>query len=351
MFRLIVHGGAGTIAPERITEERRKQAVEGLRSALKAGFQVLTRGGPADRAVEEAVATLEDDPFFNAGRGAVLNHAGDVELDAALMLGSTRSCGAVGAVRSVRNPIRLARAVLERTDHVMLVGAGADALATELGLQQENQTYFKTEDRTEQWHRALGTGTISRDHDDGDPSGRSPSRPGPEAQADVKRTGTEAPEAPPPRSKERGVETGTETGTVGAVAIDADGRPAAATSSGGVTNKRPGRIGDTPIPGAGTYASDLCAISCTGRGEAFMVPPAAFAVEALARRDGLTIPDAAIRFVSEHLEPRAGGLIAIGNDGSAALPFNSRGMYRGIVDDQGRIQVGIWRHMQPAAPA
>ena len=287
---LALHGGAGTILRSGMTAEKEAAYKGGLGHALNVGWQILDRGGKALDAVEAVVSALEDEPLFNAGRGSVYTHEGGHEMDAAIMCGATRMAGAVTCVRNVRNPIRLARAVMERTEHCLLSGAGAETFAREAGIVFESDEYFHNENRLRQLHEALEAGRIQLDHT----AGRS-------------------------------------LGTVGAVALDQAGDIAAATSTGGMTNKRWGRIGDTPIIGAGTFADNTtCAVSCTGHGEYFMRAVAAYDLSALMEYGGRSLHDAADYLVNKKLVAMGGegGLIAVDRAGNIVLPFNSDGMYR-----------------------
>jgi beta-aspartyl-peptidase (threonine type) len=298
----VIHGGAGTISPEQITPEIERDLRAGLQRSLEAGHGVLKDGGSSLDAVVAAVRVLEDDPLFNAGRGAVFTSAGTHEMDAAIMDGGTLKVGAVGGTRSVRNPILLARAIMETSPHVMLAGQGAEDFARKLGLEVVEQKYFYTEQR---W-RALERVRKSRT----------------EPLADADRHGT-----------------------VGAVALDQAGNLAAATSTGGNTNKWPGRIGDTPVIGAGTYANNkTCAVSTTGDGEFFIRAVAGHDLSALIEYGGIKLAEAA-RTVIDKIGALGGtgGLIAIDREGNIALPFNTTGMYRGYVDIDGNSSVTIYR--------
>lgn len=287
---LAVHGGAGVI--QRIARDRRARAevVRALGRALDAGWDALAAGANALDAVVAAVVVLEDSPHFNAGRGAALAADGTAELDAAVMDGSTRAAGAVTLVRTVRNPVLLARAVLEHTPHVLLAGEAADDLADDVGLERVPNSWFVTDRRRrqlEQVQSVLGPGV------------------------------------PAPPSGTGG------HGTVGAVALDAHGRLATATSTGGLTNQRVGRVGDTPLVGAGTYADDLVAVSCTGRGEAFVRTVAAHALAARIRFAGVDLDQAAAATLADvQAVGGGGGLVAVDHRGRLALPFTTPGMYR-----------------------
>ena len=304
---LAIHGGAGTIRREEMNADREAAYRAGLGRALDQGWTVLREGGDALDTVERAVRTLEDDPLFNAGRGAVFTHEGTHEMDACMMSGRDLRAGAVACVGGVRNPVSLARLVMERTEHVLLCGAGAEEFARAAGVGFETPEYFFDQFRFDQLTRARAEGAVRLDHS-----------------------------AP---IKER------KFGTVGAVARDAQGHIAAATSTGGMTNKRYGRIGDTPIIGAGTYADDrTCAVSCTGHGEFFMRHVAAYTVACLMKYSKLDVATASRRVVEELREAGGeGGLIAIGASGEPVLEFNSAGMYRGWIGIDGESRVEIYR--------
>ena len=304
MHAIAVHGGAGDIPPHELTAERERAYHAGLACALDAGGQVLARGGSSLDAVVAAVQVLEDDTLFNAGRGSVIAANGICELDASLMEGRDLRAGAVTGVRHVRSPIGLARLVMERSPHVMLSGEGAEEFALEQGLEPVANKYFVTERRQHELERAL--------------------------------------------HEHIGASTATTNafpkGTVGAVALDEHGDLAAATSTGGMTAKRWGRVGDSPIIGAGTYAAnDCCAVSATGHGEFFIRAAVAHEIASLVRYAGLDVVSAAERVVREQLVHMGGegGVIAIGRDGRIAMPYNSKGMLRGSIDTAGRTFTGI----------
>jgi beta-aspartyl-peptidase (threonine type) len=305
-FAIAVHGGAGLIRRDSLSPEREARCREGLLAAVEAGRRVLAAGGAALDAVEAAVVTLEDDPLFNAGRGAVLAAGGAVELDAAVMEGASRRAGAAGMITRAKNPVRLARAVMERTPHVLLVGPGADALVDEAGLEAADVSWFITDERRAQWASVAGAGVFQLDHGG--------------ARKDV-------------------------YGTVGAVACDQAGHVAAATSTGGMVNKRRGRLGDSPIIGAGTYAWDAtCAVSGTGHGEPFIRLGVAARVSAWMELGGLSLADAAAKVVHEELPALdgQGGLIAVDRHGRVVLPFNTGGMFRAWVCEGEEPEAAIW---------
>jgi len=321
-WALAVHGGAGTLRRQDMTPEAEQAYRDMLGRALDAGEAVLDAGGSALDAVEAAVVVFEDSPLFNCGRGAVFTADGRHELDAAIMDGRTCAAGAVAGVRRVRNPIRLARMVMERSPHVLVVGEGAESFAQAQGIDLVDPGYFSTARRWEQLvatRRDLGEEVPARSED-------APTDPGLGAACPDDRT----------------------IGTVGAVALDASGHLAAATSTGGLTNKRPGRVGDSPIIGAGTYADDAtCAVSGTGTGELFIRAVVAHDVAARMRYGGQTLAEAARAVVMDTL-PRlggagSGGLIAVDARGGLVMPFNSEGMYRGCAVAGGARTVGIFR--------
>jgi beta-aspartyl-peptidase (threonine type) len=303
---IAVHGGAGVILPEQLTPELEKTYRAALEAALQAGYAVLKSNGTALDAVQAAVIVLEDEPLFNAGRGSVLTHEGKCEMDAAIMDGATKKAGAVAGIHGVKNPVLLARMVMEHSDHVMLTGKGAEDFARANRLIFKNEEYFLTEHRRQQWEKVKDTSITLLDHVSG---------------------------------KEK------KYGTVGAVAMDAKGNLAASTSTGGMTNKRWGRVGDTPIIGAGTFADNTVAVSCTGHGEFYIRRVVAHEVSALMRYKGLSLQEACDEVVFNQLAPDGGegGLIAVDNQGNATLSFNTPGMYRGVIDKEGRCIIGIFQ--------
>ena len=303
---LAVHGGAGTISPDLMTPAREKAYRDALEHSLRMGHNILLDGGAALDAVEAAVRVLEDSPLFNAGKGAVFNADGQHEMDASLMNGSDLRAGAVAGVQNVKNPIRLARRVMDHSDHVFLSGNGAFEFAHKQKVELEDDAYFFDEFRYQQWKETVGTDVFQLDHSD----------------------------------KEK------KFGTVGAVARDVQGHLAAATSTGGMTNKKWQRIGDSPIIGAGTYANDAsCAVSCTGHGESFIRAVAAHDVHALMLYKGLSLAEAVRVVVHEKLPPLDGdgGLIAVDHQGNLVLDFNCSGMYRGQVGGDGVFHTAIFR--------
>ncbi|HVG18891.1 MAG TPA: isoaspartyl peptidase/L-asparaginase [Blastocatellia bacterium] len=316
-FKLVVHGGAGTILKSNMTPELEKQYRDALAGALMAGHKILKDGGTSLDAVEAVTRMLEDNPLFNAGKGAVFTNEGANELDASIMDGATLKAGAVAGVKRIKNPISLARLVMEKSPHVMMAREGAEAFAKQNGVEMVDPKYFFTEKRWKELQEAK------------------------KAEEQKGNTNREAGrEANPSKSGEK------KFGTVGAVALDGAGNLAAATSTGGMTNKRFGRIGDSPIIGAGTYANNrTCAVSATGHGEYFIRSVVAYDISALMEYGGLSLKDAADKVVMDKLVKLGGegGVIAIDKDGNIAMPFNSAGMYRGYVDSSGKVVVEIYK--------
>ncbi len=310
-FGLVIHGGAGTIERTSMTPEKEREYRAGLERALTAGYEILKRGGSSLDATEAAVRVLEDDPHFNAGKGSVFTSAGTNEMDAAIMDGRTLAAGAVAVLKHVKNPISLARLVMEKSGHVMMDGEGAEAFAKENGMELVDQKYFFTRKR---WD-ALQKIKAAEKHRAGD-----------------------AGKAVPITDQDR-------HGTVGAVARDKNGNLAAATSTGGTTNKRPGRVGDSPIIGAGTYANNAtCAVSATGDGEYFIRASVGHDLSALMEYKGMSLKDAAQAVLDKVAKlGGTGGLVAIDGDGNVTLPFNTAGMYRGHVDPNGKLVVEIYK--------
>ncbi len=300
---LVIHGGAGVITRD-LTPERRRLVEADLHAALDAGYAVLKEGGSSLDAVSRAVVVLEDSPWFNAGKGAVFNHDGRNELDAAIMDGTTRRAGNVAGVHRIKNPVLLARAVMERSPHVMLVGDGAEAFAQSVGVPLVDPSYFRTEERWQQLQQAL--------------------------QAEAAKQEASLPSA-------------FRHGTVGAVALDAQGRLAAATSTGGMTNKRWGRIGDAPVIGAGTYADARCAVSATGWGEFYIRTAAAHSICARVAWKKESVAAAAKAVVMDDVPSLCGdgGVIALDAHGNFAMPFNTEGMFRGWIDRDGKSHVAM----------
>ncbi|PVX84986.1 isoaspartyl peptidase/L-asparaginase family protein [Paraburkholderia unamae] len=315
---IAIHGGAGTIVRASMAPEIEARYLEALNDILAAGQRVLAQGGSALDAVEEAVRLLEDCAFFNAGHGAVFTAAGTHELDASIMDGRTLEAGAVCCVKRVRNPVVAARRVLEKSEHVLFTGEGAEAFAAAQGLEFVEPGYFHTDARYRQWQLARTEARAMLDHD------------GATLEANM---AAQSPEAAGQDSlPHEPIDPNRKYGTVGAVALDAHGHLAAATSTGGITNKQVGRVGDAPLIGAGCYADDAtCAVSTTGSGEMFMRMVAAYDVAAQMKYRGVSLSEAATNVVMEQL-PRIdgrGGLVAVDAQGNVVLPFNTEGMYRG----------------------
>ena len=311
---IVIHGGAGTIDRGSMTAEREAEYHATLEQALRAGHSVLAAGGIALDAVEAAINVMEDSPLFNAGRGAVFTNAGRNELDSSIMDGRTRNAGAVAGLTRVKNPIDLARLVMEESPHVMLIGAGAESFGEAHGIEFVPESYFHTDARWESLQRA-------RQAESGD-------------------TATTAAAADP------WGEDGWKMGTVGAVALDRSGNVAAGTSTGGMTNKRWGRVGDVPIIGAGTYADNRCGgISATGHGEYFIRSVVSYDICAIHMYTGIPMRDAADQVVMEKLVEFGGegGVIVMDMNGEVSMPFNSTGMYRGMMMSDGRPMTAIYR--------
>ena len=329
---LAIHGGAGTILKSRMTMELENEYRGGLRTALDTGWTILQKGGTALDAAEAAVVELENNPLFNAGKGAVFTHDGRNEMDASIMDGATHRAGAAAFVRNVKNPIRLARLVMEKTEHILLAGDGANEFAREMKIELADDEYFFTDFRYRQLLEARRKHKIQLDHTANEPE-------------IIEKVQSPKSKVQSSQTKSRIANRKTQIGTVGAVACDASGDLVAATSTGGMTNKRFGRIGDTPIVGAGTYADNqTCAVSCTGHGEFFMLASAAYDVAARMKYKNSDLIEAAQATV-DYLRDIGGegGLIAVDRRGNVALPFNSEGMYRGYVNSDSEIIVEIYR--------
>ncbi len=299
---IALHGGAGVLTRAKIDNSAEREYRTALQAALDLGWEMLCAGGSSLDAVEAVTRNLEDCPLFNAGRGSVYTSAGTHEMDASIMCGRKGQAGAVAAVSRIRNPVSLARLVMEQSGAVLLCGEGAEAFARECGIVLTASRYFHTDARREQLETARRMGRVSVDHD----------------------------------------EIQEKYGTVGAAALDAAGNLAAATSTGGMTNKRPGRIGDSPVPGAGTFADNTtCAVSCTGEGEAFLRCCAAHEVSARMRHGGADLATAA-EMVIHTVLPGKGGLVAVDRSGAVALPFNTEGMFRAWRSSSGTDGVAIY---------
>ncbi|MBQ21761.1 MAG: beta-aspartyl-peptidase [Flavobacteriales bacterium] len=317
-FAIVIHGGAGAILKKNMTPEMEKAYQEKLQEALNSGYAILKNGGSAIDAVEKTIVVMEDSPLFNAGKGAVYTNAATNELDASIMDGKTLNAGAVSGVRNVKNPIKLVRLVMEESEHVMLSGKGAENFAKLHKIEMVDSAYFYNEHRLKQLNKIKDSEKIQLDHSDND-----------DEQGDI----TEFKDS--------------KFGTVGAVALDKHGNLAAATSTGGMTNKKFGRIGDSPIIGAGTYANNAtCAVSCTGHGEFFIRNVVAYDVAALMEYKNLSLVDAANYVVNDKLVKLGGdgGLIAIDKDGNIAMPFNTKGMYRAYKKANGESKILIFKN-------
>lgn len=306
-FSIAIHGGAGTLVRGMMTEAKEAAYKSALETSLNAGYVILEKGGTSIEAVEMAVTHLEDSPLFNAGRGSVFTAKGSHEMDASIMSGADKQAGAVSLISGIKNPIQLARKVMEQSDHVFLAAGGAMEFAKSLGIEPLEDDYFYDELRYNQWQEIKDSNQFQLDHS---------------------------------KSKDH------KFGTVGAVALDQQGNLAAATSTGGMTNKKFGRIGDSPMIGAGNYANNkTCAVSCTGSGEFFIRGVVAYEVSALMEFKGLSVAEAAEEVILKRiLEINGdGGLIAIDQNGNISMPFNTEGMYRGMRQSDGKRFVAIYK--------
>lgn len=326
---VVVHGGAGAVDKAKLSAAREREAHAKLEQALKAGYKAIADGGDSLDAVVAAVKVLEDASIYNAGRGSCLTRKGTIEMDAAIMNGTTLAAGAVASITNVKNPVTAARAVMEHTHHVLLVGSGANSFARKIaptaGLEIMEPEYFKTK------HAELNLKLYL------------------EAEAEAKRIGGKRPSGLTTGESQSDMPheepLGKKYGTVGAVAVDKRGHLASATSTGGTVGKEPGRVGDTPIIGAGTYADDeTCALSATGEGEHFIRGAVGHEVSALVRHLGLTVAQAAERVISVTLARTAGdgGVILIDANGNYAMRYNTLGMYRGVIFEDGSIKTAIY---------
>jgi L-asparaginase / beta-aspartyl-peptidase len=288
-YTIVIHGGAGVI-DRSMPDSVKNEYIKSLKIALDKGKKILENGGKSLDACEAVVKLLEDDPLFNAGKGAVYTSEGTHELDAAIMDGKDLSCGAVAGVKTIKNPIVLARQVMEKTKHVLLVSEGAEKFAKEIGSEIVSNNYFDTPERYKQFQKLL-------------------------------------------KDKK---------GTVGCVALDKKGNLAAATSTGGTNNKMPGRVGDSPLINAGTYANNkTCAVSATGQGEKFIKNTVAFNISALIEYKGMSLDEAADEMINKRLKPNDGGIIAIDRNGNYVVKYNTAGMFRGVADSNGKFEVKI----------
>tara|TARA_R100001369_G_scaffold10707_11_gene23974 strand:+ start:107 stop:1183 length:1077 start_codon:yes stop_codon:yes gene_type:complete len=314
-FAIVIHGGAGTILKKNMTPELEVAYQAKLEEAIRVGYEVLKNGGSSLDAVEKTINVMEDSPLFNAGKGAVFTNAETNELDASIMDGKTLNAGASAGTTTVRNPINLARAIMEKSEHVMLSGQGAETFAEEQGLITVETEYFYTENRFNSLKRAKDREKVELDHDD-------------------KRAFYD------PYIKD------SKYGTVGCAALDKNGNLAAGTSTGGMTNKRYGRIGDAPIIGSGTYANNAtCAVSSTGWGEYFIRSQVAHDISAMMEYKGVSLQEASRVVIQEKLTNLGGtgGVIAVDKDGNMVMEFNTAGMYRATMNDKGELTIGIYK--------
>ena len=298
-YGIVIHGGAGTILRSEMTDEKEAKYQSALSEAIEAGYAALQSGATAVDAVTKAIVSLENCPLFNAGKGSVFNSKGEHEMDASIMDGRTLHAGAVAAVKNIKNPIRLSQLVLTHSDHVLLVGDGAVVFGEDHNIAKEEDAYFYDQYRYEQWQKVKDTDKFQLDH-----------------------------------SKDKKY-----LGTVGAVALDSHGNLAAGTSTGGMTNKKYGRIGDSALIGAGTYANNMtCAISCTGSGEYFMRAVTAYDISCLMEYKGLSLDAAAKKAIIDKLTALGGdgGIIGIDKEGNISMPFNCEGMYRAYQNQNGK---------------
>ena len=303
---IAIHGGAGTILKSEMTIELEELYVKGLKEAINKGYKILSNGGSAIDAVEKSVIVLENNPLFNAGKGSVFNHKGQHEMDASIMDGSSLNAGSVCCVQKFKNPISLARMVMEKSEHVMLTGNGANDFGTSFGIEKMKDSYFFDQFRYNQWQEIKDTDNFQLDHSKKNPK---------------------------------------KFGTVGAVALDQNGFLAAATSTGGMTNKKFGRIGDSSIIGCGNYANnETCAVSCTGSGEFFIRGVVAYDVSCLIEYGKMSLDDAANTVIHKKLKKIGGdgGLIAIDRLGNITMPYNTEGMYRAAKSTNSKNEISIY---------
>jgi len=306
-FSIAIHGGAGTLLKGQMTSEKEAAYKQALETALDAGYKVLENGGSATDAVETSVKILEDSPLFNAGKGSVFTAEGTHEMDAAIMEGKELKAGAVSLITGIKNPVTLARDVMEKSEHVFLAGEGAMQFAKSNGYKIEEPAYFYDEFRYQQWQEIKDSDSFQLDHS---------------------------------------VKKDSKFGTVGAVAFDKNGNIAAATSTGGMTNKKWGRVGDSPMIGAGNYANNkTCAVSCTGSGEFFIRGVVAYDVSCLMEYKGMTLQEATYEVINKRILEIGGdgGLIAVDAKGNIAMPFNTEGMYRANRSSEGEKIIAIYK--------
>jgi L-asparaginase / beta-aspartyl-peptidase len=340
---LVIHGGAGTITRKNMTPEKEKAYRETLNVALQTGYAVLKKGGTSLDAVEATIRVMEDSPLFNAGKGAVFTHEGRNELDASVMDGSNLKAGSIAGVTTIKNPISTARRVMDRSEHVMMIGPGAEAFAKAQGMELVNPKYFFTEARWNGLQKAIAEERVQLDHSEqGSKQVQPGKQPIPHPAQGPKVRPLKTSWAPDPAI----FDEGKKYGTVGCVALDQFGNLAAGTSTGGMTNKRYGRVGDAPIIGAGTYANNAtCAVSATGHGEFFIRSVVGYDISALMEYRNLSVKQAADEVVMNKLVQRGGegGVIALDRNGNFAMPFNSEGMYRGYIKADGSSEVLIYK--------
>ncbi|WP_224484199.1 isoaspartyl peptidase/L-asparaginase family protein [Robertkochia aurantiaca] len=317
-FGIVIHGGAGTILRKNMTPEMEEAYKAKLEEAVRKGYEILAAGGSGLDAVEQSIQVMEESPLFNAGKGAVFTNEGKNELDASIMHGKTLNAGAVAGVTSVKSPIALARKVMENSEHVMFAGEGAETFAKEQGLEIVDPSYFYTENRWKSLERAKEREEVELDHD---------------GQASLY----------DPFIKD------SKFGTVGCVVLDKEGNLVAGTSTGGMTNKRWGRVGDAPIIGAGTYANNAsCAVSSTGWGEFFIRGVIAHDIAAMMQYGGISLQEASQKVIQEKLPEMGGdgGIIAIDHNGNIAMEFNTAGMYRAAMNSKGELTLGIYKESE-----
>lgn len=318
---LVIHGGAGTILKKNMTAEKEQAYRAKLEEALTAGYKKLMDKGSSVEAVQAAINIMENSPLFNAGKGAVYTNKETQEMDASIMRGSDKNAGAVAGVQTIKNPINAAIAVMEKSEHVMLTGEGAEEFASKNGVEIVDTSYFRSDVRLKQLKRVQDKEKTMLDHD-GDRGSVDSS----EDEFNIEYIEDK------------------KFGTVGAVALDSEGNLAAGTSTGGMTNKRYNRVGDSPIIGAGTYANNkTCGVSCTGHGEYFIRNVVAYDVSALMEYKGISLKEASQEVIDKQTDfGGKGGLIALDSKGNVAMPFNTEGMYRGYVTKDGKIHISIY---------
>ncbi|SRX52525.1 isoaspartyl peptidase/L-asparaginase family protein [Aequorivita sp. CIP111184] len=314
-FGIVIHGGAGTILKENMSDSLESAYREKLKEAISAGYKILENGGTSLDAVTHTINIMEDSPLFNSGKGAVFTHEGRNELDASIMDGKTMNAGAIAGVRHIKNPIDLARDVMQNSEHVMLYGEGAEEFAKGLGYKMMDTSYFYTKNRYESLQKVLAKEKVQNE----------------------KKVSFEDPFI-----------KNSKFGTVGCAALDKHGNLAAGTSTGGMTNKRWNRIGDAPIIGAGTYANNAtCAVSSTGWGEYFIRAVVAYDISALMEYKGMTLQEAASEVIQKKVPALGGdgGIVAIDKDGNVAMEFNTSGMYRATMNSKGELTIGIYKEV------